>query len=115
MDRVINIAIGAFVILLTGIVGSIVLTVFDSSWVMWLPLLAAVLLVTMYLLFESGRQVKTFDFVNGAVNDQNQVVTVVTREDIDQMLREGDEFIASYEQFLSTLAKKKKLSRVDTV
>jgi len=53
MDKGISIAIGASVILLTGIVGSIVLTIFYASWVMWLPLLTAVMLVIGYLLIES--------------------------------------------------------------
>jgi len=51
MDKGINIALGAFLITLTGIVVAIILAIFyDSLLVIWLPLIISVGFVFIYLL-----------------------------------------------------------------
>jgi len=47
----------------------------------------------------------------GNVNMQRPDHRPITREEIDEMLKEGDEFIASYEKFMAKLAKKEAKSR----
>jgi len=50
-------------------------------------------------------------FMRGNVNRQRPDHRDITREEIDEMRKDGDDLIAGYEKFLSKLAKKEAKSR----
>jgi len=50
-------------------------------------------------------------FMRGNVNLQRPDHRPITRDEIDEMLKEGDQFIAGHKKFMAKLAKKEAKSR----